>query len=120
MIRKAFEIGGGLLLALSFSAAMAAQAELQGARLVAAPDAAQLTLDVLGGTTQRVFTLERPRRTVIDLPHTRLAPGLRMPAASGVVSDLRVGHQSGGTVRIVMQLRAAVAARSVWVASAGS
>jgi N-acetylmuramoyl-L-alanine amidase len=120
MIRKVFELGG-LLTLLSWTAtASAAGAELRGARLIGTANSAQLTLDVQGATTQRIFTLEHPRRTVIDLPHTRLAGNLRMPAAAGLVTDLRVGHQLGGTIRIVLQLRREAEARSTWQASPAS
>jgi len=54
---------------------MAASAELREARLSATGTSAQLTLDVAGTTTQKVFTLDRPRRVVIDLARTTVARG---------------------------------------------
>src|SRR5207302_1322645 len=39
---------------------------------------------------------------------------VRVPAASGVVTDGRVGSQPDGTLRVVVQLRSALAAHSVW------
>ncbi len=120
MKRKAFEIGGALALLLWLTPALGTQAELRGARLVATANSAQLTLDLEGIASEHVFALQRPHRTVIDLAHTRLARGFRMPAGSGIVTDIRVGHQLAGTVRIVMQLRERVEARSVWAASGGT
>ena len=112
----------GLIAALASwaSVASAATAELREARLSAAGGSAQLTLDVAGTTTQKVFTLDRPRRVVIDLPHTSLARGFRAPPGDGVVSDIRTGHQLGGTLRIVVQLRAPAPARSTWMPDARS
>ena len=94
---------------------MAAGAELREARLSATGTSAQLTLDVAGTTTQKVFTLDRPRRVVIDLAHTGVVRGFRVPEGAGVVSDIRTGHQLGGTLRIVVQLKAPAAARSTWM-----
>jgi N-acetylmuramoyl-L-alanine amidase len=116
MIKKAFQLASLTALFLGgTNAAMAASAELREARLSATGTSAQLTLDVAGTTTQKVFTLDRPRRIVIDLPRTSVARGFRPPAGAGVVSDIRTGHQMGGTLRIVVQLKAPAAARSMWM-----
>ncbi len=115
MIKKVFQIGALFLAAGAAQAALAAGAQLREARLNATDSAAQLTLDVVGNTAQKVFSLDRPRRVVIDLPHTALARDIRIPVGAGVVSDVRTGHQLGGTLRIVVQLRAAAPVRSVWL-----
>jgi N-acetylmuramoyl-L-alanine amidase len=115
MIKKAFQLGVLAGLIGGTSAAMAASAELREARLSATGTSAQLTLDVAGTTTQKMFTLDRPRRVVIDLAHTGVVRGFRAPEGAGVVSDIRTGHQLGGTLRIVVQLKAPAAARSTWM-----
>ena len=115
MIKKAFQFGVMAALMVGSSAAMAAGAELREARLSATGSSAQLTLDVAGTTTQKVFTLDRPWRVVIDLAHTGVVRGFRAPEGAGVVSDIRTGHQMGGTLRIVVQLKAPAAARSTWM-----
>jgi N-acetylmuramoyl-L-alanine amidase len=115
MIKKAFQLGVIAALMGGTSAAMAAGAELREARLSATGASAQLTLDVAGTTTQKIFTLDRPRRVVIDLAHTGVVRGFRAPEGAGVVSDIRTGHQVGGTLRIVVQLKAPAAARSTWM-----
>ena len=51
---------------------------------------------------------------VIDLSQTRLASEVRAPAASGVVTDVRFGSQPQGTLRVVVQLKSALAAHSAW------
>jgi N-acetylmuramoyl-L-alanine amidase len=118
MIRKAFQLG--VIAALLGGAGLAGAAELREARLSATGASAQLTLDVAGTTTQKIFTLDRPRRVVIDLAHTGLARGFRAPEGSGVISEVRTGHQLGGTLRIVVELRAAAPARSTWMPDTGS
>jgi len=115
MISKAFQVGVLTALLTAASTAMAASAELREARLTATGTSAQLTLDVAGTTTQKIFTLDKPRRVVIDLPRTSAVRGLRLPDGSGVVADVRKGHQPGGTLRIVVQLRAPAEARSTWM-----
>jgi|SRR2546421_2225555 len=89
-------------------------AELRGIHLSTSPSSAQVTLDLSEGGTHKLFTLEHPDRVVIDLPQTRLASEVRVPAASGAVTDVRVGSQPDGTLRVVVQLKSALAAHSVW------
>ncbi len=115
MIRKVFQVGVLAGLLAGASAAMAAGAELREARLTATGTSAQLILDVAGTTTEKMFTLDKPRRVVIDLARTSAVRGLRLPEGSGVVADVRKGHQPGGTLRIVVQLRGPAEARSTWM-----
>jgi N-acetylmuramoyl-L-alanine amidase len=115
MITKAFQFGVIAALLAGASTAMAASAELREARLTATGTSAQLTLEVAGTTTQKMFTLDKPRRVVIDLARTSAVRGLRVPEGEGVVSDIRTGHQPGGTLRIVIQLKAPAEARSTWM-----
>src|SRR3569832_108391 len=115
MISMAFQVGVLTALLAAASTAMAASAELREARLTATGTSAQLTLDVAGRTTQKIFTLDKPRRVVIDLPRTSAVRGLRLPEGSGVVANVRKGHQPGGTLRIVVQLRGPAEARSTWM-----
>jgi N-acetylmuramoyl-L-alanine amidase len=114
MIRKAFCEGfaAGLLGlgAISVSGA----AELRGIHLSTSADSAQVSLDLTEGATHKLFTLEHPDRVVIDLSQTHLASEVRAPAASGVVTDVRFGAQLDGTLRVVVQLKSALAAHSAW------
>ena len=120
MIKKVFELGIVAVRVGGASVAKAAAAELREATLAATGTSAQLTLDVAGTTTQKIFTLDRPRRVVIDLAHTGLARGFRVPQGSGVVAEVRTGHQLGGTLRIVVQLKAPAPARSTWMPETSS
>ena len=114
MIRKTFCEGfaAGLLGlgAISLSGA----AELRGIHLSTGADSAQVTLDLTEGATHKLFTLEHPDRVVIDLSQTHLASEVRVPAASGAVTEVRIGTQPDGTLRVVVQLKSPLAAHSVW------
>ena len=114
MIRKTFCEGfaAGLLGlgAISVSGA----AELRGIHLYTSADSAQVTLDLSEGATHKLFTLDHPDRVVIDLPQTHLASEVRVPAASGIVTDVRLGSQPDGTLRVVVQLKSPLPAHSAW------
>jgi N-acetylmuramoyl-L-alanine amidase len=95
-------------------------AELRAMTLTAGTDAAQITLELSAGAAHKLFTLDDPDRVVIDLADTHLAEGFHAPAAAGVVTAVRVGAQSHGTLRVVLQLRSALLARSAWGAGEGA
>jgi len=116
MIRKVFlgRVAAGLLgLAVSCTAAAA---ELRSISLSATAGTARITLALTDGAAGKVFTLDNPERAVIDLPRTRAGHGVRVPAPSGVVTAVRLGHQPGGVLRVVVQLKSALPVRSEWSA----
>jgi N-acetylmuramoyl-L-alanine amidase len=114
MIRKAFCEGFAAGLLGLGAISLGSAAELRGVHLSTSADSAQVTLDLTEGATPRLFTLEHPDRVVIDLSQTHLASEVRAPAASGVVTDVRFGSQPDGTLRVVVQLKSALAAHSAW------
>jgi len=118
MIRKAFLGGvvGGLLTLAALPTATAA--ELRSMQLSATGESVVLTLRLTGGPGAKVFTLDDPDRAVIDLPETRTGHGMRLPAAAGLVSAVRLGRQPGGTLRIVLELKSAAAVHSSQAAGA--
>ncbi|MFI4880239.1 MAG: N-acetylmuramoyl-L-alanine amidase [Steroidobacterales bacterium] len=124
MIRQIFRerILLGLTVLVPLGLAQGANAaQLRAMTLAAAgSDAAQVSLDVKGSTAQKLFTLENPARVVIDLPNTHLAADFQTPAALGVVAAVRVGAQPHGTLRVVLQLRSALSAKSAWGTGEGA
>jgi len=90
---------------LAFSPLALCAATVQQAQLTsAAADSAQLVLTLSGGATPKVFGLSNPERLVIDLPATKLAPGLKAPKATGPVKSVRAAMRERGTLRLVLEL----------------
>jgi N-acetylmuramoyl-L-alanine amidase len=124
MIKKVFQIGvvaclGVAPLSMTPSLAWAAGAELRAVRVAATPVGTQVTLDLTAVTGEKLFTLDRPERAVIDLRSTRMAGSLRLPLGAGVISGFRVGTQPGGTLRFVMQLKSSTPTRTTWIQTPG-
>jgi N-acetylmuramoyl-L-alanine amidase len=119
MIKKAFQIGVVAALMAAVNLAWAAGTELRGVRVSATPGGTQVTLDLTSATREKLFTLDHPQRAVIDLGNTRLGGNVRLPLGTGVVSGFRIGTQPGGTLRVVMQLKALAPTRSVWLQTPG-
>ena len=119
MIRKTFCEGFAAGLLGLGAISLGCAAELRGIQLSASADSAQVTLDLTEGATHKLFTLEHPDRVVIDLSQTHLASEVRAPAASGVVTEVRFGGQPDGTLRVVVQLKSALAAHSAWAPGEG-
>ena len=111
MIRKSFLVRITACLSAAAVCSTAAAGQLRSIDLSATPDSAVITLALSDGPAAKVFTLENPDRAVIDLPRTH-ADHLVVPAGSGLVTDVRVGQQPGGTLRLVLELRSAVAVKS--------
>jgi N-acetylmuramoyl-L-alanine amidase len=119
MIKKVFYRGmPAALLGVLVWAPLAA-AELRGMQLSAGADSAQVTLDLDEAVVEKVFTLERPDRIVIDLSHTGHAARLSLPAPAGVVTAVRWGPQPGGTLRVVLQMKSPLAPHSRWTGEGG-
>ena len=120
MIKKGFQTGIVAALMATVNLAWATGAELEGVRVSATSSGTQVTLDLSGVTSEKLFTLDHPERAVIDLGNTRLAGGVRLPLGTGVVSGFRVGTQPGGTLRVVMQLKSVTPTRSAWFQTPGA
>jgi len=115
MIRQFFLWG---VMGFTAAASAAAPTDLRGIHLSSNAAAATVTLDMAAVVPEKVFTLASPARVVIDLQHTRLAPAVRTPAGDGIVAAIRTGARAGGALRVVIELKSALAPHSQWLAGA--
>lgn len=83
----------------------AAAGQLRSLALNSSADGTVLDLQLSSSVGEKVFTLSSPARIVIDLPDTRRFKSLPTPAGAGIVDSVRVGPQSNGTLRVVLQLK---------------
>jgi N-acetylmuramoyl-L-alanine amidase len=121
MIRRGFLIG--FLLAASVMPAARASHARADVRAVAVMDssdeAAGVSFHLSRTTTYSLFTLEHPSRVVIDLHDARLASGVHLPSGAGILAGIRTASRPNGTLRVVMQLNAAVPATAEWASPGG-
>jgi N-acetylmuramoyl-L-alanine amidase len=114
MIKKVFLRGLFAAGVVWGAISLAGAAQLRALALTASANSAQVTLDFSDAAAQKIFRLEHPQRVVIDLPNTHLAQGVHAPLAAGVVTGVRFGRQPHGTLRLVLELNAALPAHAQW------
>lgn len=88
-----------------------APARLDAVRLEQAGDGLRLHLDLSRSAAHQFFTLDSPRRAVIDLAATRAVERLRLPAATGAIRTLRTGPRPRQGLRVVVELNGAAPVR---------
>ena len=101
-------LAAALLAALLWNLAHAA--EIRGIDLQSGPTGTRAELRVDGEAEYRLISLANPDRLVVDLPASRAAGRLTLPAPTGVVRTIRSGQPEPGTLRIVFDLAEPVAA----------
>ncbi len=107
-----------LLWALAASAG--AGTYVEGLRLSASPERTRVVLDLSNAVDYTVFTLESPDRVVIDLPaRIRKSTMLTAPKLPPLLKDIRSARKGSETLRIVLDVRQGVNARSFLQAPGG-
>lgn len=101
-------LGLALLAALCWN--LAYSSEIKDLRLSSGATGTRVEIRLDSQAEHRVLSLSNPDRLVVDLPGSRLAQGLRLPPAAGVVSGVRSGQPVPGTARLVFDLSGPVAA----------
>jgi N-acetylmuramoyl-L-alanine amidase len=99
LVRRSVLLGALTLLAGSLAGA----AELRSIRLTEGAGATRVAIELSEPAAVTVFTLESPKRTVIDFAATHKAAILRIPKAGSGIAALRVGEQAGGALRVVIE-----------------
>ncbi len=99
-----------LLLPLS---ALAAPVEIRGARLWIAPDQTQLVIDADAPIEHKIFPVTAPDRLIIDIPEGRVTGKLPLAEPEDrLVKGVRSGVLANGQLRIVIDLKQGVRAKS--------
>lgn len=101
-------LGLALLAALVWNLAHAA--DIRGVTLSSGPTGTRAEVQLDRNASFNVISLSNPDRLVIDLPASRLAAGVRLPAGAGLVRSVRNGQPEPGTARIVFDLAQPVVA----------
>ena len=86
--------------------------EVRDVRLWAGPDHTRIVLELSGPATHNLFTLKNPDRVVVDIASATAAANLTPPAGQGVIKQVRVGPRGDGSLRVVIDLSAAVQPKS--------
>ncbi|SHJ81708.1 N-acetylmuramoyl-L-alanine amidase [Halomonas caseinilytica] len=87
-------------------------ASVDNLRLWAAPDHSRLVFDLSSPATAEVFTLEDPRRLVIDLQDSEFnADADRLDLSGSAIREVRTGVRNGDDLRVVLELSRAVEPR---------
>ena len=87
-------------------------AQLKDLKLLAFDGQTQAELSLSDKASYKVFTLANPERLVLDLPSTTAAGNFKLPGANGVISKVRTGQPTPGTMRVVFDLSESVQTKS--------
>ncbi len=105
-----------LLWVVSLPLFAAPPVDIKGVRIWTSPDQVRLTLESTADLAHRIFALANPDRLVIDLDHSRLQASLpRVEGESLLLEGLRSAPMGGDVLRLVLDLRRAVRAKSFLV-----
>lgn len=101
------------LCSLFAATCLAAQVQVQNIRTWPAPDHTRVVFDVDAPVEHTLFMLKNPQRVVLDLRNARLANELPRPEKSDrLLERLRAAEKTGGALRVVLDLKAGVRAKS--------
>lgn len=109
-----------LLLLVSSVSGAASETRLKDVRLWAAPDRTRVVFDLDGPITHKLFTLDNPKRVVIDVPDTQRAQSMSDTInGKGFIADVRTGVRNGDDLRIVLDLKSEATPKSFVLAPNG-
>jgi N-acetylmuramoyl-L-alanine amidase len=89
--------------------------EIRDVRLWSGPDHTRVVLELSGPATHNLFTLKNPDRVVVDVASATAAGNLTAPAGQGVIKQVRLAPREDGSLRLVLDLSAAVQPKSFTV-----
>ncbi len=83
----------------------AQSASIHDIRMWHAPERSRIVFDMDRAVQYKVFTLESPKRVVIDLPDTRLKSAAPPPGSTGpFIKQIRLGYPDSSKLRVVFDL----------------
>jgi N-acetylmuramoyl-L-alanine amidase len=88
---------------LATGVAWSAGRSINGVRAAADGAGSRVVVDLTAPAAFKLFTLDRPRRIVLDFADTSLAHGATLPRAAGSIIAVRAGEQPGGALRLVIE-----------------
>lgn len=98
---------------LLFSAPAAAATSISGVRIWPAPDHTRIVFDASGRLEHKIFTLDNPRRLVIDISDAYAATNLKaLKLPPELVKRVRHAPRNGGDLRVVFDLNTKIKPRS--------
>ena len=97
-----------LLIALVLASPATRANQLRDLKVLALDGSTRAVLTLSGPAKYRMFTLENPRRLVLDLDATQTADQFRLPGANGAVASVRTGRPTPDVLRVVFDLGATV------------
>ena len=106
-------LAAGLVLAAATFVGEAWAGEVKGLSLQQGATGTRAEIQLHGAGQFKTLSLSGPHRLVLDLPDSRAAAALKLPAPAGLVTGVRTGQPVPGTYRIVFELAAPVAALPV-------
>lgn len=102
-----------LIILVLFSLQVQASSRINNLRIWPAPDHTRLVFDLSGPVEHRVFSLENPKRLVIDISDVRLNTRLdAVDLTSTPISRLRSAKRNNTGLRVVLDLSEGVQPRS--------
>src|SRR5690606_18707991 len=106
-------LAGVLVLLMSMVADVLAAADVRSVRLWRAPDNTRLVFDLTGPVKHNMFTLTAPERLVIDVQGAQMTTPLEQLSFDNTpITALRSAQRSANELRMVIDLGAAVSAKS--------
>jgi N-acetylmuramoyl-L-alanine amidase len=102
-----------VLAVLLMTLSLVTLADVQGVRLWHAPDSSRLVFDLNSEAEHKIFPLSSPNRLVIDIENSKMLDSLKdLDTSVGPVKKIRWGMRDKKDLRIVLDLRDAIDAKS--------
>lgn len=107
-----------MVMLLAIAGVAGAAPTVKEIRASSSAEGTRVVLDLSEPVNQKLFTLDKPHRVVLDIPGAQ-ADLAGAPQAVGVVQGVRIAKRENGDLRVVFDVQDPVQARAFAVAAAG-